>query len=126
MTVSEPSCCLTLIEKIVGHSHSSRGHPRLPKAPRRTLHYLVRPPDGRVDVEPHRGPPAAHGPDRFGTNPAQLVEDLERVVDAPRLRQSRPGVAVHVAGGERSRQPAAVSLRPKSAAATRAGSVTLA
>jgi hypothetical protein len=47
-----------------------------------SLHYLVRPPDGRVDVEPHRGPPAAHGPDRFGTNPAQFVEDLEGVVDA--------------------------------------------
>src|SRR5262245_52475406 len=57
--------------------------------------------DGWVDVKPHGGTPAVDGPDGFRTNPAQLCEHLERVANTPWLRQAGPGVAVHVASGER-------------------------
>jgi hypothetical protein len=33
VTVSEPSCCLTLIEKIVGHSHFLAGILACPRRP---------------------------------------------------------------------------------------------
>ena len=56
-------------------------------------------------MEAHRGPPPVRGPDRFRSNPAQLLEALDRALHDPGLRQTGPLLAVHLARGERARQP---------------------
>jgi len=80
----------------------------------------------RVEVEPHAGPSAVRGPERLRANPAQLLEALERALHDPGLRQPGPLLAVHLARGERARQPAGASRVASRAAATRAASVTAA
>jgi hypothetical protein len=61
----------------------------------------------RVEVEAHGGPPHVRGPDRLRANPAQLFEALERARNDLGLRKPGPLLAVHLALGERARQPAA-------------------
>ena len=63
---------------------------------------------------------------RLRTNPAQLLEALERALHDPGLRQTGPLLAVHLARGERARQPAAGEPGRQQGAATRAASVTAA
>ncbi len=59
----------------------------------------------RIEADPHGGPPAVTGPDGLRPDPAELCEALEGALDDPGLRQARPFVPIHLAGGERTRQP---------------------
>src|SRR5260370_30634358 len=59
----------------------------------------------RVDAEPHGGPPAVPGPDRFRPNPAQVCETLELALDYPGLLQTRPFAPIHLAGGAPAHPP---------------------
>jgi len=58
----------------------------------------------RVEAEPHGGPPAVTGPDRFRPNPAELFEALEGALNDPRPRRGEPapewdGVGLPPSGG---------------------------
>jgi hypothetical protein len=57
-------------------------------------------------VEPHGGPTAGPGDDRFWPNPAELPEALEGLPHDAGLRQTGPVVGVDLAGGKRAREPA--------------------
>src|SRR5260370_24704262 len=61
----------------------------------------------RVDAEPHGGPPALPGPDRFRPNPPEVCEALYGALDDPGPRQARPVVPIHLPRGERARHPTA-------------------
>jgi hypothetical protein len=45
----------------------------------------------RIEVEAHTGPAAGPGPDRLRPKPAQIFEDLQRPLDAPRLTRYAEG-----------------------------------
>ncbi len=104
------------------------GMKRLPPTAAEDLLEIVnaRGAEPRVEVEAHRGPPPVRGPERLRANPAQRFETLERALNDSGLRQAGPLLAVHLARGERARQPAGASRVASRAAATRAASVTVA
>ena len=84
------------------------GMKRLPPTAAEDLLEIVnaRGAEPRVEVEAHRGPPPVRGPERLRANRAQRFETLERALNDSALRQAGPLLAVHLARGERARQPA--------------------